>query len=138
MTTSAGAESALYHKESWVTGANRLAAEPSLEFGRFRVLLRELAGPRVYTYQELLRTIACQRGHQAVPGSVPFNLWHVIGFVSETLPRPPITRNQVELMGQDNIPEPDAPGFEALQISPQAIENILPQMLQTAREKAEA
>ena len=32
-------------------------------------------------------------------------------------------------MGQDNIPEPDAPGFEALQISPQAIENILPQML---------
>ena len=36
------------------------------------------------------------------------------------------------------IPEPDASGFEALQISPQAIENILPQMLQTAREKAEA
>jgi hypothetical protein len=36
MTTSAGAESALYHKESWVNGANRLAAEPSLEFGRFR------------------------------------------------------------------------------------------------------
>jgi hypothetical protein len=32
------------------------------------------------------------------------------------------------MMGQDNIP----PGFEALQISPQAIENILPQMLQTA------
>jgi hypothetical protein len=54
------------------------------------------------------------------------------------LPSPPITRNQVELMGQDNIPEPDAPGFEALQISPQAIENILLQMLQTAREKAEA
>jgi len=42
------------------------------------------------------------------------------------------------LMGQDNILERDAPGIEALQISPQAIENILPQMLQTAREKAEA
>jgi NADH dehydrogenase len=67
----------------------------------------------------------------------PFSLWHVIGFVSETLPTPPITRNQVELMGKDNIPEPDAPGFEALQIWPQAIENILPQMLQAAREKAE-
>jgi hypothetical protein len=52
--------------------------------------------------------------------------------------QPPITRNQVELMGKDNIPEPDALGFEALQISPQAIENILPQMLQAAREKAEA
>jgi len=41
-------------------------------------------------------------------------------------------------MGQDNIPEPDAPGFEALQIWPQAIENVLPQMLQTARGNAEA
>jgi hypothetical protein len=41
--------------------------------------------------------------------------------------------------GEDNIPEPNAPGFEALQISPQAIEkNILPQMLQAARRKAEA
>ena len=41
-------------------------------------------------------------------------------------------------MGQDNISKPDTPGFEALQISPQAVENILPQMLQAAREKAEA
>ena len=63
----------------------------------------------------------------------PFSLWHVIGYVAEALPNPPLTRNQVELMGQDNISEPDAPGFEALQISPQPIENILPQMLQAAR-----
>ncbi len=34
-------------------------------------------------------------------------------------------------MERDNIADPDAPAFEALQISPQAIENILPQMLQT-------
>ena len=98
----------------------------------------ELAGPRVYTYQELLRTIAASAGTRPFLVRFPFSLWHVIGFVSETLPTPPITRNQVELMAKDNIPEPDVPGFEALQISPQAIENILPQMLQAAREKAEA
>src|SRR6516165_5009144 len=97
--------------------------------------LYELAGPRVYTYQELLRTIAASAGTRPFLVRFPFSLWHVIGFVSETLPRPPITRNQVELMEKDNIPEPDAPGFEALQISPQAIENILPQMMQVAREK---
>jgi nucleoside-diphosphate-sugar epimerase len=89
----------------------------------------ELAGPRLYTYQELLTTIAASVGTRPFLVRFPFSLWHVIGFVSETLPTPPITRNQVELMGKDNIPEPDAPGFEALQISPQAIENILPQML---------
>ena len=85
-----------------------------------------------------LRTIAVSEGTRPFLVRFPFSLWHVIGFVSETLPTPLITRNQVELMGKDNIPEPDAPGFEALQISPQAIENILPQMLQAAREKAEA
>jgi hypothetical protein len=71
--------------------------------------------------------------HYAVVNAVS-----LYGFVAEILPTPPITRNQVELMGKDNIPEPDAPGFEALHISPQAIENILPHILQAAREKAEA
>src|SRR5215475_7960915 len=72
----------------------------------------ELAGPRVYTYQELLRTIAASAGTRPFLVPFPFSLWHVIGFVSETLPRPPITRNQIELMGKDNIPKPEAPGFE--------------------------
>ena len=81
----------------------------------------------------LLRTIAASAGTRPFLVPFPFSFWHVIGYVSETLPGPPITRNQVELMERDNIPEPDAPGFEDLQISPQAIENILPQMLQTLR-----
>jgi uncharacterized protein YbjT (DUF2867 family) len=100
--------------------------------------LYELAGPRVYTYQELLRTVAASTGTTPFLVPFPFSLWHVIGYVSESLPSPPITRNQIELMRQDNVPQPDTPGFEALQISPQAVENILPKMLQTAREKAES
>src|SRR5262249_7001287 len=91
----------------------------------------ELAGPRVYAYQELLRVIAAGTGARPWLVPLPFSVWHAIGGVSEALPRPPITRNQVELMELDNIPAPDAPNFAALQISPQAIEDILPQMLQT-------
>jgi uncharacterized protein YbjT (DUF2867 family) len=97
--------------------------------------LYELAGPRVYTYRELLRTIAAHVGSTPFLVPFPLSLWHVIGYVSETLPSSPITRNQVELMEQDNIPDPNAAGFAALQISPRAIEEILPQMLQTVREK---
>jgi uncharacterized protein YbjT (DUF2867 family) len=89
----------------------------------------ELAGPRVYTYQVLLRVIAASVGARPLLIPLPFSVWHAIGYVSEALSSPPITRNQVELMERDNIPEPDAPGFAALQISPQAIEDILPQML---------
>ena len=87
--------------------------------------LYELAGPRVYTYQELLRTIAASAGTRPLLVPFPFSLWHLIGYVSEVLPNPPITRNQVELMEQDNVPEPTAPGFEALQISPRTLENVL-------------
>ena len=70
------------------------------------------------------------------PVSVQLMACHWIGLRNSADPL--ITRNQVELMRKDNIPEPDAPGFEALQILPQAIENILPQILQAAREKVKA
>ena len=63
--------------------------------------LYELAGPRVYTYQELLRTIAASAGTRPFLVPFPFSLWHIIGYVAEALPSPPLTRNQVELMGQD-------------------------------------
>ena len=65
----------------------------------------------------------------------PFSWWHLIGYVSEVLPNPPITRNQVELMEQDNVPEPSAPSFEALQISPRALENMLSEYVKPAKEK---
>src|SRR5499433_785424 len=87
--------------------------------------LYELTGPRVYTHQELLRTIAASAGTRPFLVPFPFSLWHALGYVAEALPSPPLTRNQVELMGQDNISKPDAPGFEALQISPQPIEIML-------------
>jgi len=87
--------------------------------------LYQLAGPRVYTYQELLRTVAASVGTRPFPLPVPFSLWHAIGSVAEALPSPPLTRNQVELMRQDNISAPDAPGFDALQIAPQSIEIML-------------
>jgi uncharacterized protein YbjT (DUF2867 family) len=67
--------------------------------------LYELAGPRVYTYQELLRAIAASAGTRPFLVPFPFSLWHAVGYVAEALP--------------------GAPGFEALQISPQPIEIML-------------
>jgi NADH dehydrogenase len=43
----------------------------------------ELAGPRVYTYQELLRTIATSAGTRPFLVPFPFSLWHVLGYVAE-------------------------------------------------------
>jgi uncharacterized protein YbjT (DUF2867 family) len=66
----------------------------------------ELAGPRVYTYQELLRTIAVSAGTRPFLVRFPFSLWHVIGFVSETLPTPPITRKSSRIDGERQHPRP--------------------------------
>src|SRR5436190_2043247 len=89
----------------------------------------ELAGPRIYTYRALLRALALATGNRPFLVPFPYALWHAIGFLAEFLPSPPITRSQVELMEADSVPRPDAPGFEALQIVPQAIEDVLPEVL---------
>lgn len=88
----------------------------------------ELAGPRVYSYTELLRTIAAGAGVNPVLLPVPFTLWHALALAAELSPAPAITRNQIELLRIDNVAGPEAAGFAALGITPRALEEILPQM----------
>src|SRR5262245_3026915 len=61
----------------------------------------ELAGPRVYSYEELLRTIARIAGLRPVLMHVPFAFWNALAGVAEMLPQQPLTRNQVELLRID-------------------------------------
>jgi NADH dehydrogenase len=56
----------------------------------------ECGGPRVYTYKDLVRSVAREAGLRLIP--VPFAVWHAMARVAEFLPSPPVTRNQVELM----------------------------------------
>ena len=49
----------------------------------------ELAGPRVYSYEELLRTVARTAGLRPVVMRMPFALWNALAGVAEILPRPP-------------------------------------------------
>ena len=90
----------------------------------------ELAGPRIYIYRALLKSLAAAARNEPLLLPFPFALWHAIGYVAEFLPSPPITRNQVELMEGDSVAAPGAPGFEVLQIAPRAIEDVFPEILQ--------
>jgi uncharacterized protein YbjT (DUF2867 family) len=93
----------------------------------------ELAGPRVYSYEELLRTIARTAGLRPVLVRTPFALWDVLAGVAEILPRPPLTRNQVELMQIDTTASNNLPGFRALGISPRSLEEELEVMLKQSK-----
>jgi uncharacterized protein YbjT (DUF2867 family) len=89
----------------------------------------ECGGPRVYSYEEFLRAVAHEAGLKPILIPIPFAAWHALAWISEMLPNPPVTRNQVELMQVDNVSSPDMPGFGQLGISPHSVEEILQQML---------
>ena len=92
----------------------------------------ECGGPRVYTYEELLRTItrAVNVNRMLVP--VPFAAWHALAWVAEVLPSAPVTRNQVELMEIDTVASVGVPGFADLGISPRSMEEVLQSILRPA------
>jgi len=90
----------------------------------------ECGGPRVYTYEELLRTIARAANVDRTLVPVPFAAWHALAWVAEVLPGAPITRNQVELMEIDTVASVDVPGFADFGMSPRAMEEVLQDILQ--------
>lgn len=75
----------------------------------------ELAGPQIYTYEALVRHIADLLHRPARPLPVPFAVWTVLGAIGERLSLP-ITRNQVDLMRQDNVADSSQQGFSDLGI----------------------
>ena len=89
----------------------------------------ELAGPRVYSYEELVRTIARAAGLRPVLMRTPFAFWTAVAGLTENLPRPPLTRNEVELMQIDTTASDNLPGFRELGISPRSLEEELEAML---------
>ena len=85
----------------------------------------EFAGARVYTYKELVRTVAdrIEARPRLVP--LPFALWRILASAAEFHPGSPLTRNQVALMQRDNIASGNFPGLSSLDIAPTEIETLV-------------
>ena len=88
----------------------------------------ELGGPQIFTYEELLRTVARHIGARTRLVPLPFVLWHALAWISEHVPGAPLTRNQIALMQHDNVASPNFPGLPELGIKPTAIEAVLPEI----------
>jgi uncharacterized protein YbjT (DUF2867 family) len=85
----------------------------------------ELAGPRIYTYAELLAAVAARLAKRPALLPMPFPVWHVLARIGEMLPGSPLQRSQVELMEVDTVASGAMPGFDALGIVPQSIDRTL-------------
>ncbi len=96
-----------------------------LERSETEPLTFEFGGPRVYSYEELLRTVAREAGLRTMLFPMAFSAWHALARIGEMLPRAPITRNQVELMELDTVAAAGMPGLRDLSIAPRPIEETV-------------
>ncbi|MCA1444256.1 complex I NDUFA9 subunit family protein [Ensifer sp. IC4062] len=85
----------------------------------------ECAGPRIYSYRELVREIAMQLNVRARTVPVPFAVWTILATATEFLPAASLARNQVDLMRLDNVAAKDLPGLEELGIQSRGIEDVI-------------
>ena len=101
----------------------------------------ELGGPEVASFRELVERMLGIIDRRRAVVSLPFWLGRMqgrildfaqkasFGLFTNTL----ITADQVELLGRDNIVSPDARGFEALGITPTAMDAVLESYLYSYR-----
>ena len=89
----------------------------------------ELGGPRIYTYKALVQLVLRQIDRQRLLIPVPFLVWELLAGLMAPLPQRPISRDQVILMKQDNVVDPQAATFADLGIAPTSIEETLPTYL---------
>jgi NADH dehydrogenase len=93
----------------------------------------ELAGPRTYSFRELMELLLAEIGRRRILLPVPWGLARLQASVLGLLPVPPLTLDQVKLLERDNIASGEAPGFAQLGIVPSGPEAILPAYLDRFR-----
>ncbi|GGG33115.1 3-beta-hydroxy-Delta(5)-steroid dehydrogenase [Caldovatus sediminis] len=87
----------------------------------------ELGGPRVMTMRELLRFVLETTRRRRPLVEVPDWLARLQAWFGEWLPNPPLTRDQLLLLGKDNVVAEGAPGLRELGIAePKAVEAVVP------------
>jgi NADH dehydrogenase len=93
----------------------------------------ELGGPKVASMWELMDYVLGETRRARCMISMPtwyMRLWAV---VLERVPGKPLTRDQLKLLGRDNVVSPGADGLAALGITPTPIEAVVPSYLRRYR-----
>lgn len=98
-----------------------------------RGLTYELGGPEVISFREMLQIVLKETRRKALLVRMPIMVAEMEAWFLEKLPVPPLTRDQVKLLEQDNVVTPGARGFSELGISPTGVETIVPTYLHRFR-----
>ncbi len=109
------------------------AAAAALENPGFAGQTFELAGPRIYTFKELMELLLAAIGRRRLLLPVPFPVATIQAAILGLLPHPPLTLDQLRLLKTDNVLTGKLPGLTELGIQPTGLEAILPSYLETYR-----
>src|SRR5689334_1405577 len=93
----------------------------------------ELAGPRAYSFAELMRLMLNEIGRRRMLVPLPFPIASLMGAVLQCLPNPQLTADQVRLLKRDNVPSAGSAGLTDLGLTPTAVETIIPTYLDRYR-----
>ena len=92
-----------------------------------------LGGPRVITFRELMQIVLRETGRERWLLPIPLAIAEIEALFLELLPVPPLTRDQVKLLSQDNVVDAGALKLADLGITATALEAIVPTYLQRFR-----
>jgi len=93
----------------------------------------ELAGPRTYTFKELMVLMLAVIGRRRLLLPVPFAIARIQAAILGLLPHPPLTLDQLHLLKVDNVASGKLPGLAELGLQPTGLEAILPSYLESYR-----
>jgi uncharacterized protein YbjT (DUF2867 family) len=93
----------------------------------------ELGGPRVFTFRELLAWILGATGRRRPLVEVSPRLAELQARVLERLPGKLLTRDQLLMLGRDNVVSPGMPGLAELGIVPTPVDLVVPEYLRRFR-----
>jgi uncharacterized protein YbjT (DUF2867 family) len=93
----------------------------------------ELGGPRVMTMREVLRFILDTTGRRRPMVDMPMGLMRFQAGLLQSLPKPPLTQDQLLLLGRDNVVGQGVPTLSDLGISAKSVEAVVPAYLKRFR-----
>ena len=89
----------------------------------------ELGGPKVYTFEELLKLMLKILNRRRILIKLNPRLMAIPGYFLNYLPKPPFTSDQMKLLLKDNVVNNKLPGFRELNVKPTDLETVLPNIL---------
>jgi len=101
----------------------------ALELNHSKSKIYELAGPKNYSFKELMEILLTEIKKKRFLIPIPFGVAKFQSYFLQMMPNPLLTPDQVEMLKYNNVASGDCPTLKDLGISGTPIQSILPKYI---------